>query len=266
MKKSKVFPHPLIKNPHLDGDLFYLQGNRVGVLLVHGFTASTAEMRPLAEYLHNKGYTVSGPLLPGHNTYPEDINNYTWKDWVATVESAYQELAKDCEQIFIGGESTGGVLALYLATYHPEIAGILTYAPALKLNFRIADLILLYVLAPFVPYIQTEDSDDGLAWRGYQARPLKGVIQLLRLQRKTKIKLATIRKPVLIVQGRLDTTVHPDVPEMISDSVSSDIIEINWMNESAHCVALDRELDRVNGITSNFIEKVLGSNHGNRTS
>jgi carboxylesterase len=257
MTKSNVSPHPLIKNPHLDGDPFYLRGNRVGVLLVHGFTASTAEMRPLAEYLHTQGYTVCGPLLPGHNTFPENINNYRWEDWVATVEEAYKELAKDCKQIFIGGESTGGVLALYLATYHPEISGILTYAPALKLNLRAVDLILLYLLAPFVPYLRTEDSDDGLAWRGYQARPLKGVIQLLQLQRKTIIKLPTIDKPVLIVQGRLDTTVHPDVPQMISDSVNSAIIETHWMEKSTHCVALDQELDQVKIITSDFIEKVL---------
>ena len=177
--------HPLIKNPHLEGDPFHFEGGPTGILLVHGFTATTAEMRPLAEYLHNKGFSVSAPLLPGHYTSPEDINNYRWKDWVSEVETAYQVLARRSERVFIGGESTGGLLALYLASYHPEIAGLLTYAPALKLMLRQVDVFKLHLAAPFIPYLRQDDveddlKDDGLAWQGYMAKPLKGVIQLLQ--------------------------------------------------------------------------------------
>ncbi|MCJ7702352.1 MAG: hypothetical protein MUO62_12275 [Anaerolineales bacterium] len=50
--------HPLIKNPHLDGNPFTFLGGRVGILLIHGFKATPAEMRPLAEFLHAKGFTV----------------------------------------------------------------------------------------------------------------------------------------------------------------------------------------------------------------
>ncbi len=250
-------PHPLIKNPHLEGDSFYLNGGPVGILLVHGFTATTAEVRPLGEYLREKGFTVSAPLLPGHNTYPEDINNFTWKDWVTEVEEAYKKLTADSETLFIGGESTGGLLALYLASYRPEIAGVLTYAPALKLTLRPFDLIKLYALAPFVPYIEEEDEDDGLAWRGYLAKPLKGIIQLLRLQKATLPRLSSIKSPTLIIQGRLDETVDPDVPKMIANLVDSDHIEVHWMEASTHCVALDKELDKVNQITFDFINQVL---------
>ena len=73
-------PHPLIKNPHLEGDPFFLEGGPSGILLVHGYKASTAEVRPLAESLHACGHTVSAPLLPGHNTHPLDANRFTWKD------------------------------------------------------------------------------------------------------------------------------------------------------------------------------------------
>jgi carboxylesterase len=266
MKGSSPSPHPLIKNPHLEGDPFFFEGGPIGIMLVHGFTATTAEMRPLGEYLHNLGFTVSAPLLLGHNTYPEDINHYTWKDWVSEVEAAYQELAMKSECVFLGGESTGGLLALYLASCHPEAAGILTYAPALKLTLRPIDLVTLYALAPFVPYIKQEDEDDGLAWRGYMAKPLKGVIQLLRLQKATSPRLHKIQTPILIVQGRLDETVHPQVPQMIANAVESNLVEIHWMEHSTHCVALDKELDQVNQITHNFIKKVLDETIRNGTS
>ena len=42
----------------------------IGVLLVHGFTGSPSSMRPWAEYLNQKGFTVRVPLLPGHGTKP----------------------------------------------------------------------------------------------------------------------------------------------------------------------------------------------------
>jgi carboxylesterase len=250
-------PHPLIKNPHLDGDPFFFKGGPTGILLIHGFTATTAEMRPLAEFLNKKGFTISAPLLPGHNTYPEDINRFTWKDWASEVEKAYQELDAKCKTILVGGESTGGLLALYLGTYHTEVTGILTYAPALKLTLRPFDVFSLYALAPFIPYIKQKDEDDGLAWRGYMAKPLKGVIQLLRLQKAVLGRLSKIDIPTLIVQGRLDETVHPEVPRIISNAIKSDMKETHWMESSRHCVVLDKEMDQVNTITYNFIQKVL---------
>ena len=51
----------------------------VGVLLVHGYTGSPASMRPWAEYLNQRGFTVRVPLLPGHGTKPEDLNEVKWE-------------------------------------------------------------------------------------------------------------------------------------------------------------------------------------------
>ncbi len=250
--------HPLIKNPHLEGGPFIWEAGPTGILLVHGFTATTAEVRPLAKLMHAKGgYTVSGPVLPGHNTTPDDMNNYTWRDWVSTVEDAYQELADRCERVFLGGESTGGLLALYLGSCHPEISGLLTYAPALKLNITTLNQIKLRLIAPFVPYLPKGGEDDDLPWKGYTVNPLKGVVQLLQLQRQVRPRLCQIRCPILIVQGRLDATVDPGVPQTIYNSVSSAVKEIHWMEKSSHCVALDCESDQVAEITFRFIRKVL---------
>jgi carboxylesterase len=248
--------YPYIKNPHLDGDPFILAGGRVGILLVHGFTATPAEVRPLAEQLNAKGYTVHAPLLPGHNTVPEEANKYSWKDWVTTVEAAYRELGTHCEEVFLGGESTGGLLSLYLGSYHPEISGLLLYAPALHLNLSRMDILKIHLAAPFIPYRKKTVVDDDLPWKGYMVNPLKGVIQLLRLQKATFPLLPAIRRPTLIVQGRLDSTVRADVPQIIADQIRAVVKEIHWMEKSHHCVALDHEIDQVAAITHQFITKV----------
>ena len=41
-----------------------------GVLLIHGFTGTPAELRELGEILHKRGHTVQGLLLSGHGTMP----------------------------------------------------------------------------------------------------------------------------------------------------------------------------------------------------
>ena len=61
---------------------FFLSGSRTGCLLLHGFTSTPAELRPLGEALHRAGYTVHAPLLPGHGTSPEDLLHITYCDWI----------------------------------------------------------------------------------------------------------------------------------------------------------------------------------------
>ena len=46
---------------------FFREGTKdEAVLLIHGFTATPSQMRPLADVLSAEGYAVRGVLLPGH--------------------------------------------------------------------------------------------------------------------------------------------------------------------------------------------------------
>lgn len=235
------------------------------VLLIHGLTATTAEVRLLGQRLHQAGCAVAGPLLPGHGTHPDDLNRVRWQDWDCVVEDAYQALRQEnpdaaAQRLFVGGESTGALLALLLASRHPEIAGLLIYAPALRLTLRADQALLLRLMAPFVPALPKPNfpSNPEMPWQGYAVNPLKGTLQLLRLQQVVTRLLPQIRQPILIMQGRKDLTVHPTVPEFIYDHVASPLKEIYWMEDSTHCVILDRELDQVTQLTLAFMQKVIG--------
>jgi pimeloyl-ACP methyl ester carboxylesterase len=50
------------------------------VLLCHGFTGTPQSMRPWGEYLSDRGYSVSIPLLPGHGTTWQEMNQTRWED------------------------------------------------------------------------------------------------------------------------------------------------------------------------------------------
>jgi len=250
----------MIHNPHLEGGPFVWEGNRLGILLIHGFTATTAEVRLLAERLHAKNYTISAPLLPGHYTTPEELNETSWNDWVDHVDFAYQMLAPKCQKVFVGGESTGAVLSLFLASKYPEIAGVLAYAPAIRVQMSLLNKLKLYVTAPFIPHLPKEEIDGNDHWQGYTVNPLKATIQLLQLQRATLKRMPLIKQPVMVAQGRLDTTIHPKSGKIIHSKISSQSKQLHWMEKSTHVVLLDEELDQVTELTLQFIQDTLYPN------
>lgn len=247
---------PTLRNPHLEGSPFFWEAGSTGVLLCHGFTATTAEVRLLARTLYEHGYTVAAPLLPGHGTTPQDCNRFSWQDWYASVEHTYQQLASRCQRVVIGGESTGALLVLYLASKYPPASGILCYAPALRLMLGPAANCLLSVLAPFVISVPKPPSADDNPWQGYAVQPLKGALQLRHLQKAIQPLLPQIHQPILILQGRLDPTVHPQSPQIIYDQVSSSVKELHWLENSTHCVILDKEHELAASLTLDFLQRV----------
>ncbi len=247
--------NPNLLNSHLDGDAFFLPGGPVGVFLSHGYTATAAEVRPLAEALHARGYTVAGPLLAGHGTKPEDLNRVRWQDWVESGRQTLNALLEKCEQVFIGGESLGGLVALYLASETPQARGVLLYAPAIALQMTFLDKLKLYLGAPFVMEVPRDSLDCDDKWQGYPNLHLKGVIQLLKMQKAVRARLPKIHQPVLVFQGRLDTTVAPEAGDIILQGVSSTQKERVWMENSHHTIVLDVELEEVVRRTVDFIEK-----------
>ncbi len=251
-----------LHNSHLEGTSFLWEGGPVGVLLSHGYTATTAEVRLLGRFLHERGYTVSGPLLPGHGTTPQDMNRCRWQMWTEAFEAAYRDLAARCEHVFVGGESMGGLLTLYLASHHPEIVGVMVYAAALMVPTSFAQTFLLPILAPLGVILQKSPSAPNAAdarWQGYRQIPLRAAQQLFALQAATRARLSEIAQPILIVQGRLDTAVDASSPDVIYHGVRSTEKHLHWFEHSAHCALLDQEWEDVAALTLSFMEGKLAS-------
>ena len=94
---------------------FLLSGGSEGVLLIHGFTGSPAELLLLGEFLNRAGYTVLGVRLAGHGTSEFELERTNCADWFNSVLDGYALLKSSCEKIFVVGHSMGALLSLKLA-------------------------------------------------------------------------------------------------------------------------------------------------------
>lgn len=248
---------PELHNAHFDGDPFFFKGSRKSaVLLLHGLTATPFEVRGLGQALNQSGYTTTGPLLPGHGSTPAALNRVTWKDWYRTAETALSDLFAAYPRVYVGGESTGAVLALLLAARFPNIAGVLAYAPALRLPFTHVHLLLIRFLSRLNISSPKNDLENNTTWQGYRVNPLKAVNQLVRLQDALSQELVEILQPTLIVQGLRDKTIDISSAQMVYDGIFSALKEISWMEHSGHCVLLEEQSGDVIRLTLEFLEKV----------
>jgi carboxylesterase len=223
----------------------------MGALLIHGYTGSVAETRPMGEYLAVRGLSVRCPLLPGHGTTAEDLTRIRWQDWAGEVESALADLQCRCEVVFVGGMSLGSLLALWLGAQRPEIAGLILMSPAVKLQNRVLPLTLaLRHLLKYNPFGAIGDDDLGdpeaidRIWC-YDQTPMWGAGELYLLQRQVWRVLPSIRQPVLIFQGRRDAQVDPQAAQMLYDAVGSADKAVVWLENSGHNVLADGERESI---------------------
>lgn len=249
------------RQPHLDPSPFYLEGGPAGVLLIHGFTGAPPEMRLIGDYLHQRGYTVYGPLLPGHGTTVEDMNRCKWTDWTGHVEKAFAELTSRCEKVCVAGLSMGSLLTLYLAAHHPELPAAVLYSPAVKVASRLIYFSPIFkYLIPKKPKSAESDLTDPEAelrlWH-YEEDPAFAAHELLKLIRRVRRLLPQVTCPLLIVHSTRDKAITPDSASYTFERVGSRDKEMITLHNSGHCLTVDSEWEFVAARTLDFIQHHL---------
>ena len=74
---------------------------------------------PLIDALRADGILVEAPILPGHEPVGSIMPASSWRDWATASETAFDALAAAGRPVVVIGFSTGGTLALRLATHRP---------------------------------------------------------------------------------------------------------------------------------------------------
>jgi carboxylesterase len=233
-------------------------GRAVGVLLVHGFTGSPASMKPWGRHLAEQGYAVEVPVLPGHGTRWQDLNQVAWTDWYAEAEAAFDRLRETCDAVVVGALSMGGSVVLRLAEERgDQVAGIVLVNPFLSTDRK--ELVALPVLKHLVPGLKGVVNDikkPGQDEVGYPKLPLKGLAQVLAMWKVVVPDLGRVTQPLLYFRSTVDHVIDPSSSPTVLDHVSSTDVEERMLENSYHVATLDHDAPRIFEESAAFVARV----------
>lgn len=231
---------------------FLLPGSGRGVLLIHGFTGSPAEMRPLGDHLRGQGYTVLCPRLAGHGTTPADMAGTRWPHWYAGAEDGFHLLGGMCDDITAVGLSMGGLLALKLAAEYPLARVVSINAPVFLLDKRLPLLPFYRLFRRYEQRKQRELHPGDREHVAYDRVPLACLASLLDLIKHTDELLPSVTIPSLLIQSRHEHTVRPDSALHLRRRLGGRDRRLVWLERSGHVATLDVEHQQVFKYISDF--------------
>jgi carboxylesterase len=236
-------------------------GQRVGVLLVHGFTGSPASMLPWARHLAQEGFGVEVPRLPGHGTSARELNRTRWEDWYGEAERAFDALASRHDRVVVGGLSMGGGLALRLgADRGREVAGVvLVNAAVATARKDVRALPALKWVVPSFPGITDDIKKPGVVEHGYDRTPLKAAHSMMTGWRALRPELPKVTQPVLLFRSVEDHVVDPSSAELIRGTISSRDVTERLLANSYHVATLDNDAPAIFEESTHFVRRVTGS-------
>ncbi|MEZ5848552.1 MAG: alpha/beta fold hydrolase [Geminicoccaceae bacterium] len=244
---------------HLPAD-----GRSTGVVLVHGFLSSPAELAEFGRELADAGFPVMGVRLSGHGTSPHDLMQRSGEEWLASIRRGIAILRPHVRQFALVGFSMGGTLALHAASEAPEgLAGVASISAPLRLRQKTLHLApalhgvnrlstwaaSMEGLVPFIPS-QTAQPDIN-----YQHIPVRSLIELRHAIRLSYRACAGVRVPALILQGRNDPVVEPKSAELYLARLASPEKELHWIDSDRHGIVLEN-VGETRSLLHAFVERL----------
>ncbi|MGI6551327.1 MAG: alpha/beta hydrolase [Syntrophomonadales bacterium] len=237
-----------------------LIGDGANCILIHGLTASPSEMRLLGELLHQRGYSVHAPLLPGHGRTPKHLNQTRWTEWYQEVEALAKKLLQQPVPLVVIGLSMGALLSLELGARVDGIRGIVCINPPLILrDWKSKWARIVRVFRHYIPkYIGDEDREMENRGRfAYDCIPLQAFISMQSLVKVVIKKLEHIDIPVLVVEGAKDELVDPRSYSVLAHRLPPGRMRHLYLTRSPHVATMGDELELLGNEIDGFIKGML---------
>ncbi|BGE83054.1 carboxylesterase [Staphylococcus petrasii] len=234
---------------------FFFEEGKRAVLLLHGFTGNSSDVRQLGRFLQKKGYTSYAPQYEGHAAPPEEILKSSPHVWFKDVLDGYDYLVdQGYEEIAVAGLSLGGVFALKLSLNRP-VKGIITMcAPAeVKTEGSIYEGFLEYA-RNFKKYEGKDQATIDKEMEDFH--PTETLKELSETLGNVRNEIDEVLDPILVVQAEKDQMIDPQSANYIYDNVDSDDKHIKWYANSGHVITIDKEKEQVFEDVYEFLESL----------
>lgn len=261
-----------------------LKGNKHLVFLIHGFTGTPIELKFVATFLHQKGFSVYAPFFKTFGYHPSygasSCQHYS--EWIDEVHEKLQTIPLEYSKISIGGLCLGGVLSIAAATlYHHKfpIDRVIAYSPLLKPDGWSTPWYRIFLpLLPIVPFLKhysyAERFPYGIKndllrsiviekrkkatidFSGDEIFPFWGIYQDWKLGHYVfKHLLKDFNLPTLILHPIQDDLVAFSNAERLFKMIKSPRKFLVPLDNSYHMITIDQERKKVAEISFQFIQE-----------
>jgi len=252
---------------------------KIGILMLHGFTSNPRQFDELAGFFSDKGFIVLAPLMAGHGKTPKELRKTSPEDWKKSVKDAYLDLRKDVDKIFIIGNSFGGNMAFWLAReFNNEQSGIITLGAPIWLKYqnfilfrlntyglfrryyikpkRVYKSVLAFLISWFVP--KNKDlSFAPILCTEREIVPTRSFRYFLNfIKNDTKPNLNKIKTPVLVTHSLADKVVLPKSAKFIYENLASKQKKLYWFESNHHVILKDEKRIKLFKKIYNFINNL----------
>jgi len=253
-------------------------------LLLHGFGDTPQTLRLLAGALHERGWSVRAPLLPGHGRTLKAWSATRGDEWVSYARSELATMMRGHETVALIGLSMGAAIAAALAAditapaEAPRPAPPSAAAPSQSPGrSRLASLVLLApyfspptsvrwaavahpIVALGAPYVSARGSVSILdpVERGrslaYGATSPRLVAELARVARRGWDALPGITTPTLIIQSHADNRTLPAVAEGALARLAAADKRLVWLDQGGHVITVDHGHEAVASCVGEWVD------------
>ncbi|BCF94596.1 MULTISPECIES: alpha/beta fold hydrolase [Paraburkholderia] len=251
------------------------EGDGHAVLMLHGLSSSPLELRYLARFLNDEGFTTCVPVLNG---YTAGSQEQAMEQWLDAATREYDALAARYERVSICGLSIGAALSLALVHRRPQAQAVALLSLTLAydgwaipwyrflLNWAYySPLRSRYRYRESAPYGLRNDAlrakiarameRDDFSEVGPSTISLPALHEASRLAASVRSHVRAIRNDCLIIHAIDDETSSPRNPRFVASSIGSTFLRTIWLDDSYHMITSDNEREIVARETALFLRE-----------
>ncbi|OON97870.1 MAG: hypothetical protein ATN36_02310 [Epulopiscium sp. Nele67-Bin005] len=250
-----------MKHQAIHEPFYYTRGSKIGVLFIHGIFGSPNQFRPLANRLYNAGCDCKAILLPGHGNNCKTFTTTNYKEWKKYAKSEIIYMKQKYEKVFVVGHSMGSLFSLDFAD-ELGVNGVILLNLPIKIMIRPEQIkyCATIVLGNKKKYNQGKTRRNLLFsiekgfWYEYilWVFPLLGVLHHML---STRLKLATIKVPVLLFQSKKDEVVHYKSIFRFKKIMKNDNLKLVMLKDAKHSYYPPHEEAIIERLVLKFIKK-----------
>lgn len=190
-------------------DCGHLSRPSKGIVLIHGLSDMPAAMQDLATAFSQKCFLSFSILLPAHGARPSEMLSVSATDWINAAQFSVSTLQSEVDEVYVGGFSLGGLIALQLAIDNDQIAGVFAFSPALFLHrsFFLDQTVWIRYIKK---WLDTDPPDDP--WR-FESIPFNALAetQILSKSVREQLNIQPLKTPVFLAQSPDDAVVNAEI-------------------------------------------------------